>query len=274
MNSKFIVTFVILIVIVSLYSFGETKVILTILGLSTIVFILEAVGFLPLAISRFINKNRLGATIEVLNELGFDVKEKRKAIKDCEIQNASNINIEKKLENITINKEVEIGKRLNDYYYPKYIDLMGATACEKSATDFARYLCKCQNDLNFDFDFIVTSKLGSPILGYEFAKLLEIPFVLHSEEIKFRLRDPNEEDPRMKFDFGCLNYTKARKALIVDDSTTGGRKVINIIKDLKKYGFDATDCLVVFAPQGKQADEKLAKENVKLHSIVQTPIKN
>ncbi|MDT8339497.1 MAG: phosphoribosyltransferase [Sulfurimonas sp.] len=271
MNSKLMVIFVILIVIASLYYFGETKVILTILGLSTIVFILESVGFLPLTISRFINKNRLGATIDVLNELGFDVREKRKIINKCQTQDLS-ARIEGKLKKITINKEVEIGKSQNGHIYPEYIDLMGATTFKRNATDFARELNTYKETLKLEFDFIVTSKLGSPILGYEFANLLEVPFVLHSEEEKFRLK--KGDDASSKFDFGCLENKKLKKALIIDDSTTGGRKVINIIKDLKKYGFEVTDCLVVFAPQGKQADERLAKENVKLHSIVQTPIKN
>ena len=273
MNSKSIGMVIILILIASLLYFGETKVITTILALSTIFFIMEAVGFLPLAISRFINKNRLGATIEVLNELGFDIQEKRKIINKCQTEDLS-ARIESKLKKITINKEVEIGKRQNGYIYPEYIDLMGATTFKRNATDFARELNTYKETLanKLEFDFIVTSKLGSPILGYEFANLLEVPFVLHSEEEKFRLQ--KGDDASSKFDFGCLKNKKIKKALIVDDSTTGGRKVINIIKDLKKYGFEVTDCLVVFAPQGKQANEKLAKENVKLHSIVQTPIKN
>ncbi|MDD3856080.1 phosphoribosyltransferase [Sulfurimonas sp.] len=273
MNNKLIGILVILIVIASLY-LGETKVIITILGFSTIVFILEAVGFLPLEVSRFINKNRLGTTIDVLNELGFDVKEKRKIINKCKTQDSS-VRIKEKLKNVTINKEVEIGKSQNGHIYPEYIDLMGATTFKRNATDFARELNTYKETLahKLEFDFIVTSKLGSPILGYEFANLLEVPFVLHSEEEKFRLTE-DSEDVSSRFDFGCLENKKLKKALIVDDSTTGGRKVINIIKDLKKYGFEVTDCLVVFAPQGKQADEKLAKENVKLHSIVQTPIKN
>jgi len=248
-------------------------IVIFILGISTIVLVLEAVGFLPLFLSRIINKNRLGTTIDVLNELGFDVKEKRKIINKCQTQDSSD-RIKDKLKNITINKEVEIGKSQNGYNFSEYIDLMGATTFKRNATDFARELNTYKETLanKLEFDFIVTSKLGSPILGYEFANLLEVPFVLHSEEEKFRLTKESEESSS-KFDFGCLENKKLKKALIVDDSTTGGRKVINIIKDLKKYGFEVTDCLVVFAPQGKQAEEKLAKENVTLHSIVQTPIK-
>jgi orotate phosphoribosyltransferase len=267
-----IVIFILLIFLLSLVV-GANKIVLAILGFSTIVFVSEAVGFLPLWLTKIINKNRLKTTIEVLNELGFDVKEKRKVINKCQTQ-ASSKRIKEKLKKITIKKEVEIGKSQNGYIFPEYIDLMGATVFKRNATDFARELNTYKETFGnkLEFDFIVTSKLGSPILGYEFANLLEMPFVLHSEEEKFRLK--KGDDASSKFDFGCIENKKLKKALIVDDSTTGGRKVINIIKDLKKYGFEVTDCLVVFAPQGKKSDEKLAKEGVKLHSIIQTPIKN
>ncbi len=272
MNKIAIVMFMLLIFLLSLFV-EVNKIVIAILGFSTIIFILEAVGFLPLWLTKIINKNRLGITIEVLNELGFDVKEKRKVINKCQTQ-ASSERIKEKLKKITIMKEVEIGKSTNGNMFPEYIDLMGATTFKRNATDFARELNTYKRTLEkkLEFDFVVTSKLGSPILGYEFANILEVPFVLHSEEEKFRLK--KGDDSSSKFDFGCLESKKLKKALIVDDSTTGGRKVINIIKDLKKYGFEVTDCLVVFAPQGKQAYERLAKESVKLHSIIQTPIKN
>lgn len=243
-------------------------------SVSTIMLVLEASGFLPLSISKWLHKNKLGTTIDVLKELGFDVKEKRKELKECFTSNSSS-RVQDKLSKITIYEEVEIGKSQNGFVYPNYIDLMGSTTFKRNATDFARELNTYKETLEkkLDFDFIVTSKLGSPILGYEFANLLEVPLVLHSEEEKFRLANGGE-DPRAKFDFGCIqHYTKLKKALIVDDSTTGGRKVINIIKDLRKNGYEVTDCLVLFSPQGKGAEEKLAHENVVLHSILQTPIK-
>ena len=115
-------------------------------------------------------------------------------------------------------------------------------------------------------DFIVTPKGGSPILGYEFSKLLEKPLLLHEIEERFLCE---ENDMRKNFD--CSKKPpKGSRALIVDDSTTGGRMVISAIKDLKKYGYDVTECLVVFEPQAKDARRKLASEGVNLISIVKT----
>ena len=41
---------------------------------------------------------------------------------------------------------------------------------------------------------------------------------------------------------------KGSKALIVDDSTTGGRMVLSVIDHLREYGFYVSECLMVFEP--------------------------
>lgn len=66
---------------------------------------------------------------------------------------------------------------------------------------------------------------------------------------------------------------KGSKALIVDDSTTGGRMVLKVIEDLRKYGYDVSECLVVFEPQNKDARKKLSDQEVNLISIVKTHTK-
>lgn len=94
---------------------------------------------------------------------------------------------------------------------------------------------------NPQIDFIVTPKGGSPILGYEFAKLLNKPFVLHEEAERFICK---QDDMRKKFD--CAKIPKVNsRALIVDDSTTGGRMVCETVDDLRKYGYIVSECLVV-----------------------------
>jgi len=246
------------------------NIIIVISGFSTIILVLEATGFLPLWISKYLFRRRFANTIEMLKELGCDIEKKELIDKDTKTYSNS---IQKKLEKITLNKEVEIGKSTNGNIFSEYIDLMGACANQRNAQDFARELNTFTEKISppLEFDFIVTSKLGSPILGYEFANLVNKPLVLHSEEEKFRLI--KGVDSRSKFDFGNIKIKKSKKALIVDDSTTGGRKVIDIINDLEQFGFKTTDCLVVFAPQGKNADRKLRNKGVKLHFILEIPIK-
>lgn len=92
------------------------------------------------------------------------------------------------------------------------------------------------------------------------------PFVLHEESARF---DSEEDDMRMWFD--CADIpVKGARALIVDDSTTGGRRVLSVINDLRKYGYEVSECLVVFEPQNKDARKKLSDQEVNLISIVKT----
>ena len=75
----------------------------------------------------------------------------------------------------------------------------------------------------------------------------------------------------MRKRFNCSQIPeKGCTALIVDDSTTGGRMVLSTIEDLRKYGYNVMDCLVVFEPQQKDARKKLSDQSVNLISIVKT----
>lgn len=177
------------------------------------------------------------------------------------------------LENYRIDQKFTVGK-LNPVEQDYYYDLIGGTCCSRNAEYFARMLSSYWNAIltdksilrNPEFDFVVTPKGGSPLLGYEFAKLINRPFVLHEEKARFA---DEEKDVRAYF-----NFDKAPKdgatALIVDDSTTGGRMVSETVHHLRTYGYKVNTCLVVFAPQTKNAAEHLQSLNVQLISIVKT----
>ncbi len=243
------------------------NIIVIITSISTIVLVLDAVGFLPYKCTKWLTRNKLDTTIEVLKDLGFDVKENKEKLHKCLYDEKNIKRIEEKLDKCKINKQVEIGKGSNGYFFSDYIDLMGACCNERTAQDFARELHTFSKKLKLNYDFIVTSKLGTPILAYEYSKLVKKPFVLHSEEEKFRLKNANKKEVKSKFDFGILKPKKLKKALIVDDSTTGGRKVLDIIDDLRQYNYEITDCLVVFVPIGKEVENKLKEKNVNLHKL-------
>ena len=181
--------------------------------------------------------------------------------------------VRKSMENYRIDHKFTVGKHNpveQDYYY----DLIGGTCDSVNAESFARMLSAYWNAILTDegllehpeFDFVVTPKGGSPILGYEFAKLINRPFVLHEDKKRFA---DNENDPLTYF-----NYYKAPKngatALIVDDSTTGGRMVAETVDHLRKFGYRVHTCLVVFAPQTKDAAARLKSKNVQLVSIIKT----
>ena len=177
------------------------------------------------------------------------------------------------LEKFKINKRMSVGHfRTTNLKY--YYDLIGGTCDCEAAQYFANLLCTywAKNSVlsttvkDADFDFVVTPKGGSPILGYEFSKLVKKPLVLHEESPRFK---DSEEDVRYWFDCRIIPE-KGKKALIVDDSTTGGTMVSNTIEHLRKYGYLVSTCLVVFEPQAKNARKRLEQKDVQLVSIIKT----
>lgn len=252
------------------------RAILIVLAISTLVQVLNWLGFLPSKLRNKMKLNQAEDALEVLKFLGVDIDKYRRAnsIVGLPVDYPEDLKkeVEKKLKEIRLEMKVSVGKRRGtkaDYY----IDLIGHSCEPKCAEAYARLLCTYWANAvregvvkNPSVDFIVTPKGGSPILGYEFAKLMGKPLVLHEVEERFHCK---KCDMRKKFD--CAEKPPAgSRALIVDDSTTGGRMVLSAISDLKKYGYNVTECLVVFEPQSKDARKKLEGEVVNLISIVKT----
>lgn len=217
-------------------------------------------------------------TLSALKEVGIDIEYYKrqnralafpKSIKSTEIASST----AKGLEKFKIEKPCAIGHQrptMVSYYY----DLIGGTCDSNTAKYFARllssYWATNSTDKNivadFDFDFVVTPKGGSPILGYEFAKLVKKPFVLHEETKRFQ---DNQDD--MRTWFNCSKIPKpGSTALIVDDSTTGGTLVADTIDHLHQYNYAVHTCLVVFEPRLKDAKTRLASKSVQLVSIMKT----
>lgn len=251
------------------------------LGISTLIQICDMCGFLPEWVRKKFRINKSQDTLEVLKELGINTnmyKRKNAIVGIPRDYNEESIqkDIEKKLNELIIDKNVSVGRvRKTELNY--YIDLIGHSCNQECAQAYARILTsywadKVENSQevkNPVIDFVVTPKGGSPILGYEFSKLMNKPLVLHEEEARF---DSEKDDMRKWFDCAVIP-PKGSKALIVDDSTTGGRMVLKVIEDLRKYGYDVSECLVVFEPQNKDARKKLSDQEVNLISIVKTHTK-
>ena len=204
-------------------------------------------------------------TLAILQELGIDVPQVKRenharSFKASVTANHFDDTVNSELDKITIHSRHEVGQYgIQELDY--YIDLIGASCDPDTAVRFARLMSTFlrYNSANPsvisnpEFDFVVTPKGGSPILGYEFAKLCKKPFVLH--ENKDRIHGTTN-DMRKRFNFSG-ELPKNGTALIVDDSTTGGTMVIEAAKDLVEFGFKVNTCLVVFAPQVKNVEEIL-----------------
>lgn len=252
--------------------------VLIILGIGTLIQISDMLGFLPEKLRNRLKLNRSKDTLDVLKEYGIDPELYRRHNISVGIprdypKDTLEKEVEKRLSEITIGIDVSVGKiRPTELNY--YIDLIGHSCNQETAIAYARILSSFwANELEYSrniidprIDFIVTPKGGSPILGYEFAKLLNKPFVLHEEAERFTCK---QDDMRKKFD--CSEIPKVNsRALIVDDSTTGGRMVCETVNDLRKYGYKVSECLVVFEPQNKDAKQKLLQKQVNLLSICKT----
>ena len=254
-------------------------IILSLSSISTLLVVAEAFGFLPDKLSLWLNRKKLSQTLEILKQFGMDVDKYKRAIISVNIPSYSNqTDLANAVNDLLTKTKIEepgitVGKVENactGYWF----DVMGFTTDPQMAILFARFLSTHLKHLIRDetifqspnFDFIVTPKQGSPILGYEFAKIVDKHFVLHPEEYKF---NATKKIPRKDFDFGKNVPPKGSVALLVDDSTTGGRKMKRAVDDLRRYGYTVTDCLVIFEPTVKNARRILEQDGIRLHSIVQ-----
>ncbi len=243
------------------------------LGISGLLVVAEALGFLPDRVSRWVNRNRLAQTLAVLREMGIDIDRLRRRNVAGSITEHFQISelperVRAALRPLTIEDAVGIGAtdivRAN-----RFIDLMGGTTAPTTAAMFARYLetfwrdCILTQGADPEIDFVVTPKSGSPILGYEFAKNLALPFITYNLAKKFVV-----EPDQFRAQFDCSSPPReGSQGLIVDDSSTGGGKILELINDLRRFGYDAKDCLIVFEPELKDARRKIRDQGVRLHSI-------
>lgn len=264
------------------FTSGINTVILWMLAISSLFIVAEVLGFLPAKVSEKLNRNRLRETMRLLKEFGVDVDTPKRVNGVARLEQIPgkdlSTRVTGRLADAKIEHPVEVGAAISvpgDHY----IDLMGATADLRTAQMYARDLTAKWGELaglggpvsETDIDFVVTPKGGSPLLGACFADALRKPLLLHNETAKFR---SNPEDPRALFDFRELPVQGSR-GLIVDDSSTGGRKAERLIKDLLSCGWVVSDFLVVFEPQLKtvtnqNASARLRPLGVALHSIVRT----
>lgn len=251
--------------------------VLAILALGGILTLLEWSGFLPQALSRFLLRNRVRELKDILKDMGVDFSEQKKLRFRSKLASYfdGNSDIASEVKKI-IAKHLRKGDfkvgRTSDFKIKDFADLMSASCDPKEAVLIARclstYLKNNISEFSADsFDFVACPKSGSPFIAYEFAKILQKPLVLHDcHEEKYRVDDPTLS-ALSKIDYG-FDLRPGMVGLVVDDSTTGGRKVCSLVSDLRHFGCVIGDCLVAFEPQGKNGKNLLLSNGVRLHSIV------
>lgn len=254
-------------------------IILWILALATVISVLETNGFLPKFVAKWFARNRLESTIKALQALGV------RATYD---ETDASITPTNKLLDITKIKELAYKKELRGmlledtftgdlnigattyFQSTQFIDVIGSSTNPNRAVKYAKLLhTHAKIEKINDFDIIATPRSGSPILGYEFARLCQKPFIVDSPN---KVNDAsNTMGAHANLDFPKNLILKDKVVLIVDDSTTGGRKQIELANLLRTEGAKVEKSLILFEPKGKGAREKLALNNIELHSIIDGP---
>ena len=254
-------------------------VILWILALATVITILDISGFLPPFIARWLARNRLENTIKALQSMGVRVTQDEK---DLNITTASKLLDKAKIKELAYKTELR-GMLLEDTFTgdvhvgatthfnsPQFIDVIGSSTDSTRAVRYARILhTHAKLEKIEDFDIVATPRTGSPMLGYEFARLCKKPFIMDSPG---KVTDASKTmGAHATLDFPKSLTLKDKSVLIIDDSTTGGRKQVELAILLRAQGAKVEKSLILFEPKGKGAREKLGLSNITLHSIIDGP---
>ena len=152
----------------------------------------------------------------------------------------------------------------------EFLDVLSASLEDEKCTRLAGFLHELYKEAIKEYPQLATAstivgiKRGSPSLAYEFAKRLNMPLVLHRGSSEFRY-NVEQRLPKDTFD-GDLPK-EGNKVLIIDDSTTGGRMLIDAIRDLRKQQVEVEYCLLLFEVLGKDGRQALRDNHVELISL-------
>lgn len=263
--------------------FGDiafNSVILWLLSIATIIFILDVIGLLPPKAAKWLAQNRLDATIRALKSLGVRIcwdgdkpspPTRLSRTIDSLLGNEPEYKgrLKAMLAQHTMATEVDVGQR-RTFSAESFIDVIGNTTDPEVARQYARILyTHLDAEGLLDFDFVATPKDGAPLLGYEFAILSGKPLILG---VCSKGNDPTGRIRKhLILDYPLHMSLEAQKGILIDDSTTGGRKMVNLANALRAEGAIITKAAVLFEPIGKGARSLLSENKIELNSIVHGP---
>jgi orotate phosphoribosyltransferase len=136
-----------------------------------------------------------------------------------------------------------------------------ADAC---AAVLASHLHHDAQDLE-PFDRVVGLKEGTPTLAIALAARLGKRVALFRGASEPKFAEGSGRGALSLFD-GPVE--PGERVLIADDSTTGGRKVIECVSEIRQLGAEVSDCAVLFEPVGKDARGRLRQAGVTLRTVI------
>jgi orotate phosphoribosyltransferase len=153
--------------------------------------------------------------------------------------------------------------------FPYFVDVMSASLdpmfVDECAAVLASYLWRQGSDVRGSFTKVLGLKDGSPLLAWSLARRLNMPCALFRGRQEYRY-NPSLADPVNLFD-GAID--RGDRLLLVDDSTTGGRKVLDCLEAVRAIGAEVPVCLVLFLPVGKNPTALLRDQGVQLHTLIE-----
>lgn len=226
----------------------------------------------PQFLVRLLEKRRQREVAEALRELG--ITPATKAAVQAAVRNdaVSRYNDPKErcmtfLRTCTSSGKYLVGS-VEAKMFPYFTDVM-AECLKFGRTDecvhiLTSYL-RSQNVNLKEIDLVVGIKGGAPTIAFSLAERLEKPLALFRGSNQYKY-NPAEKRPATLFDGDLL---VGKKAVIVDDSTTGGRKAFDCIDALRGAGVKVDEFWVMFEPLGKKTREHLKEQKgVTLRSVV------
>lgn len=251
-----------------------------VLGISGLIAIIDYAGLLPPSIAKWVARNRLEAALRALKRIGvricWDEDQPSLSVMERALtavgvrEPVYKVQLRQMLVEDTFEGEIDVGQT-RTFSSQKFIDVMGGSVDVARSISYARILkTHAAVESLGGYDFVATPKGGTPILGYEFARLVDKPLVLGRDTEK--AKDPTGlMGQHLYLDFPKAMLLNGKKALLVDDSTTGGRKLLALADRLTEAGSLVSDALVLFEPKGKGARELLESKGIRLHTILVGP---
>lgn len=261
-------------------SISFNNAILWLLSLATLIFILDAIGLLPRWAAKWLAQNRLDATIRALKSLGVKVawdgdklpppSRLCRAIDSMRGEEPEyKTQLKAMLTQHTLETKIDVGHRRN-FSSESFIDVIGSTTDSTVAKHYARILyTHLDAERMLEFDFVATPKDGAPLLGYEFSILADKPLVLGV--CSKGIDSTGKSRSHLILDYPLHMSLEARTGLLVDDSTTGGRKMLELAEALRAEGATINKATVLFEPIGKGARDLLRENQIELNAIVPGP---
>jgi orotate phosphoribosyltransferase len=257
-----------------------SELVLYLLAFGGLIAVADFIGILPASVAKWLARNRVEVMLQALKRVGVracwdeqtsSVRLVNRLLSSTGIKEPLyKIQLRAMLDEDTFNGDVHIGEN-RWFTSDRFVDVMGACTDPQRAAQYARIL---NTHAHFagagEFDVVATPKSGSSILGYEFAKLTGKPFVTG---IQRKVQSANEQ----LAEHSCLDYSrnlqlKGRRVLLVDDSTTGGRKMLDLAEQLRSMGCVVDQALVLFEPKGKGARDALKAQQIGLMSVQDGPV--